>query len=285
MDIVSLDSSSEEEYTYTDFAAKYKALKKQSAEKVAAKKLVPKVEEKKTAPISYSVVIDVEPKGRPGLRSQTRRQKTSSKVLEESSPEIVTRSRRSRNAHFNSSKIEGMVTDQNKIIPDKDTYNMNVKVLWRSKTVHKFSMRNDETFHKIFHYFSDLGQVSEREILLMHKDQRVEPTNTPASLQLTVIDILEAGIVQVVQREVCREDMQEDVFNIKVQTLKKGSFVIPLRKEEHFKSLLKVCSEKLCIEEANIRLYFDGELIDLEDTPESLDMEQGTCIDLHISEK
>lgn len=81
------------------------------------------------------------------------------------------------------------------------------------------------------------------------------------------------------------EDKNDDnTCSIKIQTAnKKQSLTILLQRKQQFKVLLASCAEQLGIKENNLKLYFDGEQISLTDTPESLDLEEEACIDLHIS--
>lgn len=81
------------------------------------------------------------------------------------------------------------------------------------------------------------------------------------------------------------EDKQnENTCSIKIQTAnKKQSFTILHERNQQFKMLLTGCAKQLDIKESSLKLYFDGEQIDPRDTPESLDLEEEACIDLHIS--
>lgn len=73
--------------------------------------------------------------------------------------------------------------------------------------------------------------------------------------------------------------VDEDVCIIKVQTTSKKSLTIPVKRHEDFKALLAKCAEELKTEESKIRLHFDGELIAVTDTPDSLDIEDEACFD------
>jgi len=80
------------------------------------------------------------------------------------------------------------------------------------------------------------------------------------------------------------ESNDEDICTIKVQTAnKKQSLTIPLKKDQQFKALFVNCAEQLGVKENSLKLYFDGEQINPTDTPESLDLEEEACVDLHIS--
>ncbi|XP_071636815.1 DNA repair protein Rad60 isoform X1 [Temnothorax longispinosus] len=168
---------------------------------------------------------------------------------------------------------------------EDDNYEMNIKVYWRSNRIDRLSMRRHDSFKGIFEYYADLEKVSVNEVLIMKKDQIINPTDTPASLKLSIIDILDGGIVHPGMNTLTQDDSNdEDICTIKVQTAnKKQSLTIPLKKDEQFKRLFANCAEQLNVKEEDLKFYFDGEQISPTDTPESLDLEGEACVDLHIS--
>lgn len=173
-------------------------------------------------------------------------------------------------------------------IGTNDNYDINVKVLWRSKTIHRLNIQNHENFSKVFQYFADLENVSIKQILITKKNKCVNLRDTPASLGLSVIDILDGGIVNadvMAQNEDHNQVIEEDICQIKVQITNKESLIVPLKKNQQLKLLTTTCARHWNIDESSIKLYFDGECINFNDTPESLDLEQEACIDLRISTK
>ncbi|XP_018371428.1 PREDICTED: uncharacterized protein CG4449 isoform X2 [Trachymyrmex cornetzi] len=176
------------------------------------------------------------------------------------------------------------LSDDDAYIED-DNYEINIKVYWRSNRIDRLSMRRHDNFKGIFEHYANLEGVSMNEVLIMKKDKVVQHTDTPASLQISIIDILDGGIVNPGMNTLPKDESNdEDICNIKVQTAnKKQSLIIPLKKDEPFKTLFANCAEQLGVKENNLKLYFDGEQINPSDTPESLDLEGEACIDLHIS--
>lgn len=70
---------------------------------------------------------------------------------------------------------------------------------------------------------------------------------------------------------------------IKIQTTNKKSLTIFVKRDENFKTLLEKCAQEFNIEKSKIKLYFDGELIAIMDTPDSLEIEDEACFDLQFS--
>ncbi|KYQ59683.1 hypothetical protein ALC60_01349 [Trachymyrmex zeteki] len=176
------------------------------------------------------------------------------------------------------------LSDDDAYIED-DNYEINIKVYWRSNRIDRLSMRRHDNFKGIFEHYANLEGVSVNEVLIMKKDKIVHHTDTPASLEISIIDILDGGIVNPGMNTLPKDESNdEDICNIKVQTAnKKQSLIIPLKKDKPFKLLFANCAEQLGVKENNLKLYFDGEQINPSDTPESLDLEGEACIDLHIS--
>nr|XP_050869361.1 uncharacterized protein LOC127072742 isoform X1 [Vespula vulgaris] len=175
-------------------------------------------------------------------------------------------------------------------IEKDENFDVNVKILWQSRTIHRLNIYNHDNFRKVFQYFANMENVSIEQILIMKKEKRINLTDTPSSIGLSIIDILEGGIVDadtISQNEYKnrKNSIEENICQIKVQTANKESLMFPLKKNQQFKILIASCARQWGVNKSNIKLYFDGEAINVSDTPESLDLEQEACIDLCISTK
>ncbi|XP_043685718.1 uncharacterized protein CG4449 [Vespula pensylvanica] len=175
-------------------------------------------------------------------------------------------------------------------IEKDENFDVNVKILWQSRTIHRLNIYNHDNFRKVFQYFANMENVSIEQILIMKKEKRINLTDTPSSIGLSIIDILEGGIVDadmISQNEYKnrKNSIEENICQIKVQTANKESLMVPLKKNQQFKILIASCARQWGVNKSNIKLYFDGEAINASDTPESLDLEQEACIDLCISTK
>lgn len=97
--------------------------------------------------------------------------------------------------------------------------------------------------------------------------------------------IVDANMIPQNEYQNQQNSTEENICQIKVQTANKESLMIPLRKNQPFKILIASCARQWGVNKSKIKLYFDGEPININDTPESLDLEQEACIDLCISTK
>ncbi|XP_033347785.1 uncharacterized protein LOC117232510 isoform X1 [Bombus vosnesenskii] len=176
-------------------------------------------------------------------------------------------------------------TQENSHSIETENYEINIKILWRSKDIHRLNICKNENFRQIFEYFADLEQVSVDEILITKKDVTIKQTDTPASINLSVIDILEGGIVKGDSTDTMprKDTNNENVCAIKIQTTGKKNLTVSVKRDNDFKILLEKCARKFDVKESKIKLYFDGELIAATDTPASLDIEDEACFDLRLS--
>ncbi|XP_003395319.2 uncharacterized protein CG4449 isoform X1 [Bombus terrestris] len=176
-------------------------------------------------------------------------------------------------------------TQENSHSSETENYEINIKILWRSKDIHRLNICKNENFRQIFEYFANLEQVSIDEILITKKDVTIKQTDTPASINLSVIDILEGGIVKRDSTDTMprKDTNNENVCTIKIQTTGKKNLTVSVKRDDDFKILLEKCAQKFDVEESKVKLYFDGELIAATDTPDSLDIEDEACFDLRLS--
>ncbi|CAK9807909.1 Uncharacterized protein CG4449 [Anthophora plagiata] len=292
METVEIRSSSEDDDdVYCNSVAKLKVLKKKQIncnnEKDEENKQENKEELKIEAPREVATTrrtstrirrktVSRHKSGRPRQRSN----------LEESDSDLEIVSVEEKHSSENDVLIVEKNVDENPQSSEDENYEINIKVMWRSKDIHRLNMRRNENFRRIFEYFANLEQVSIDEILITKTDKIIKKNDTPVTINLSVIDILEGGVITkdnaMLQKNAGGKN-DENVCVIKVQTTSKKSLSIPVKRDENFQYLLEKCARELNVEESKIKLYFDGELIVITDTPDSLDIEDEGCFDLRLS--
>lgn len=101
-----------------------------------------------------------------------------------------------------------------------------------------------------------------------------------------ILIFIDGGVVsaEMMKKRNPNEDQEDEegTCKIKIQTLDKRTLVIKVKHDAPFTSLLQSCSKQLNIPMAKIKFYFDGELVDTDETPESLDIDDEACFDLKI---
>ncbi|KAJ8673156.1 hypothetical protein QAD02_004418 [Eretmocerus hayati] len=168
----------------------------------------------------------------------------------------------------------------------RDDFEVSVKVRWMAQDVVPFKVRESETLQKIFLHFAKLADVSEEQIRITKNEKRIGPFDTPSSINYQVIDILDGGIISAEFKRnkgpPSSDNAEVGGCKIKIQTTDKKSLVITLKHEEKFSVLLNQCSEQLGIPKSKIKFFFDGEEVDITDTPDSLDLDDEACFDLKL---
>ncbi|KAH0535494.1 uncharacterized protein CG4449 [Cotesia glomerata] len=164
-----------------------------------------------------------------------------------------------------------------------DESSIEVKIRWTSRDVKRFHLGKDENFSKIFEYFANFAKVSESQILITRGDDIIMPSDTPSSINLKIINILEGGIIDKnMVDNVVSEKVTEPVCKIKIQTGAKKGLSFDLKPTEPFQKLFEYCAEQNNVSVSKVKCFFDGDVIEPTDTPEALDMEDQACIDLKI---
>jgi len=82
---------------------------------------------------------------------------------------------------------------------------------------------------------------------------------------------------------ICRPDAN-DLIELKVQTRDKRAAVhIKVAKTDKMEVLMNKFCELKGLQRSAARFYFDGEDLEACDTSETLDLEGGECIDVHLT--
>ncbi|XP_058802200.1 uncharacterized protein LOC131670542 [Phymastichus coffea] len=174
--------------------------------------------------------------------------------------------------------------------PCRDNTEVTIKVMWKSDQCIRFELKKYETFQKIFKHLAQEEGIPENQVLITKRDKKIHPFDTPVSINWSILDILEGGVVSanlVKKHKGLGNSEQNDALEsgckLKIQISDKKTLMLTLKHHEPFSKLMRACSQELNVQESKIKLYFDGELIEMDDTPESLDLEDEGCIDCKIS--
>ncbi|XP_011315323.1 uncharacterized protein CG4449 [Fopius arisanus] len=168
-----------------------------------------------------------------------------------------------------------------------DDPTVDIHIRWKSNKIQSIQMEKHESLMTIFQKFADQENIPVNRILVTRQDIPVKSTDTPASLKLSVIDILEGGIIsaEMSNNPVNQEDEDdEDICKIKAQVSSKKSVMYKLRKDQPFKKLREHCAKELEVPIEKIKFYFDGDKVEDEDTPDILDLDNEACVDVKILE-
>uniref|UniRef100_A0A8D8ZUT3 Uncharacterized protein CG4449 n=2 Tax=Cacopsylla melanoneura TaxID=428564 RepID=A0A8D8ZUT3_9HEMI len=163
---------------------------------------------------------------------------------------------------------------------------VNVKVVWRQSEPYSFPIVKKKDLGSIYEFFAKRENVSIQKILLSKKDQVLSPHCTPLSIEYKVTDILEGGILEETvnnQQAAVNKQQDKNCIEVKVQQKNvKKPLLIQLHKSNDMHILAKKVAAELGIDIEKLKFNFDGDLLDLDETVESLDLDGGECFDLVI---
>jgi len=165
------------------------------------------------------------------------------------------------------------------IVNIEKSIEVDLKIRWKH-AIHRIRLNTSSRFGLLFDKFT--AQVKENigALIFRHQGKILYRTDSYKSLQLTVVDIIDANYVD----HETREFIPEDLVELKIQSIatnsRNSSKTIKIRKSDPMECLMNTYAAQMNISPSKLTFKFEGNLIDLKnDTPESLDMEDGDCID------
>lgn len=172
-------------------------------------------------------------------------------------------------------------------VTDADVANRDVIVKFsRNCEVFKISMRMKQPFVTILSELSKMWAIPERKLLLSLNDNTITPEDTPYSISLSVCDIINCGMVQSTETEAAAapsEVSDPDKLTLKFQSKdQKRKIEISVKKQTPILYLKKKYSEQTQVDVGKVVFKFDGDVLNDDDTPEELELEDGYCIDVLV---
>ena len=167
---------------------------------------------------------------------------------------------------------------------DSENYEMTIKLKWHGE-VQRFKHRKHQKFCDLIQTLADREKVVPQFIVLDMNEKIIRPDDTPDSVGYTVSTFISGRVVKSMGPSVSRpQKRDENLILLKIQSDKwKKPLELNIAKDQKMKVLIIKCSEELKCSAGKLKLFFDGERIDLEDTPEDLDLEGGEMIDCRMA--
>ncbi|KAK6637102.1 hypothetical protein RUM43_010776 [Polyplax serrata] len=164
---------------------------------------------------------------------------------------------------------------------------VSVKVIWKSISLKKFTLRKFQKLSKIYEELSKEENVPESRIILTFKNIKVNHSDTPSSLNFEVYDFLEGGLLS---ESVNSSDTQisdkinynDEAVVLQFRDCNKKVVKVSINKNDSIKVGMIKYSEQLEIPLLRIKFFFDGELLDARKTPALLGLENDDIIDIEI---
>ncbi|KAI8130933.1 Uncharacterized protein FF38_03608 [Lucilia cuprina] len=201
----------------------------------------------------------------------------------------TTRSKKKNQDEFtiNSSVNKGSTNASLDISFDEDNPELNIKVNWKGK-LESFKLRKYQKFSIIFTQLAERENISAENIVFNLNDRIIMTDDTPDSINYKIFHFIDGRVLKnrfnspgAVTAATKKRDANK--ITLKIQSDKwKRPLQIDLMKTDKFRILYIKCAEELKVALDHLKLSFDGELLELNDTPADLDLEGGEAIDLRI---
>ncbi|KAH8292012.1 hypothetical protein KR054_003457 [Drosophila jambulina] len=171
---------------------------------------------------------------------------------------------------------------------DADNPTIEVALSWLGE-IQVYKLRQHQKFKHMFKEVAQRNGVDEDNVSMDMYYKFIGPDDTPHSIGLKSFHTLSGHATKSGNKISSKGDNHHDdlskkpKFQVKVQAAKwKQPLVVAIKKKDPFKILYIKCAEELNVEARLIKLFFDGELLDPEDTPKNQEMEGNEMIDLEM---
>ncbi|KAK3587645.1 hypothetical protein CHS0354_032853 [Potamilus streckersoni] len=156
--------------------------------------------------------------------------------------------------------------------------------------MHRFVMKRWQPFSHIMKQLTEQEGVPESHIMLVHKDKTLDESDTPNSVKLHTADIIECHIISRFEEGDSPELNNSlgienpDLIELCVQSCNRRNKVfIKVDKRKTMDKLMKLYADRVNVDSSKLKFFFDGEEMDITQTPESMDIENGDCIDVIVA--
>uniref|UniRef100_A0A131XK58 Putative ubiquitin-like protein n=1 Tax=Hyalomma excavatum TaxID=257692 RepID=A0A131XK58_9ACAR len=143
----------------------------------------------------------------------------------------------------------------------------------------KYSIAHDKPFAEILEKLAQECRVEMSQVMLLAKEQPVQPEDTPQSLDLSSADILDC----IIRKYAGPSGKTANSITLRFQCANKRSTEsIEVDPDEPLQTAARTFAKKLGLPLSKLVFKFDGEKVQLKSTPEELSMEDGDCVDVSI---
>ncbi|KAH8381524.1 hypothetical protein KR093_007442 [Drosophila rubida] len=167
---------------------------------------------------------------------------------------------------------------------DEDNPEIDVNLSWQGE-IQMYKLRQYQKFAHMFKEISKRNNVPVEHVVVNMGENILKSHQTPLDVGLKVFHILNgcaiaAGTNPVKQQGEVDLYTKPKKFQLKVQGDRwKRPLIIHLNKSDSFKILYIKCAEEMECSVEDFSLFFDGELLEPDDTPKNQEMEGNEMID------
>ncbi|XP_055377847.1 DNA repair protein Rad60 isoform X2 [Condylostylus longicornis] len=174
----------------------------------------------------------------------------------------------------------GRVEKCSSFLSDTEKENIIINIQWKN-AIEKMKHRKFQKFFDLMNIYAKRENCSVNDILFNIENKIINPDDTPYSIDYKLYDIITGRVVPNCNNTPSKKDKNGIVLKVQSNNWKK-IVEISINKDENFSILSAKLAEELKINIKNFTLIFDGEPMDLKETPTDLDFEGGELIDCKI---
>uniref|UniRef100_A0A336L7V2 CSON001602 protein n=1 Tax=Culicoides sonorensis TaxID=179676 RepID=A0A336L7V2_CULSO len=167
----------------------------------------------------------------------------------------------------------------------EENYEISVKLRWKGK-IEKHFLRKHQKFGDLMEKLAQIENVQVKQVVItMNDDKIIQQEDTPDSIDYKISTILTGRVIPLDLVSTPTEPKKKprrdkNMIKIRLQAAKlKKPVEIYVDKTRKFSSIKFTIAETLKCDGEMLRLKFDGEIIDLAETPVDLDFDGGEMID------
>ncbi|XP_045601228.2 NFATC2-interacting protein [Procambarus clarkii] len=165
---------------------------------------------------------------------------------------------------------------------DDDNPEITLRVKWGSDYL-RMPLKVLQKFSHLYQELAERFSVSVSQIVLSYKDKVISSELCPKDLGITIADIIEGGIQSKASDNTqMLENNGPDSVCLKIQNAdRKGAISIFINRYDKMIVMMHRYADEKNINIDKLKFLFDGEILNPSDTPQSLDLDGGECIDVY----
>lgn len=163
---------------------------------------------------------------------------------------------------------------------DDEAYKLNVKV---KNTIRKFQYRLNQKFVDLYKIIAEQEAVPISTIFIYNGDKRIDINESPHSVGCKYSTILTCRMMEL--KGVALKQDKKNQVELKFQSNKwKRPLTVKMSRLDNFKTAVGILCEQIQFKPEQITLRFDGDRVEMTETPIDLDFEGGEILDCLIKE-
>ncbi|CAE1283310.1 unnamed protein product [Acanthosepion pharaonis] len=166
--------------------------------------------------------------------------------------------------------------EEENITSSPDAFSREIVVMVKiGSEIKRFPMNKTDTFCNLFSYLAQEKKVPDTRLMLLLNEKTIHQNETPASIQLQVADIIDCLITEEEDPEEFSERTGPNVISLVIQSSinQKSKKTMRIGKFEMLQGIIDLYAKQHKLQAADLKLRFDGEIVDTSQTPADLDME------------